>query len=113
MPGQSWSKEIHEALPTNLPFMDIQCFIYQPDSMKWVPSESEVSGWSVKVKCEMIREHLMVNGLDEKLWYEPPSSWLEYFGIMLEGYAEVIPKSKARRSQPSSKSDIPNNSKEE
>ncbi len=96
MPRQSWSEEIHEALPTNLLFVDVKHFIYQPDSMKWVPSESEVSGWFVKDKCEMIRECLRVNGLDEKLWYEPPSSWLEYFGISLEEYAEVIPKSKAR-----------------
>ncbi len=96
MPGQSWSKEIHEALLTNLPFVDVKHFIYQPDSTKRVPSESEVSGWSVKDKCETIHECLMVNRLDEKLWYEPPSSWLEYFGITLEEYAEVIPKSKAK-----------------
>ncbi len=82
-PGQSWSEEINEALLTNLPFTDIKHFIYQPDSTKWVPSESEVSGWYVKDKCEMVCDHLMVNGLDKKLWLEPPSSWLEYFGIAL------------------------------
>ncbi len=66
--------------------------------MKQAPNESEVSGWFVKDKCEMIHEWLMVNRLDEKIWYEPPSSWLEQFGITLEEYAEVIPKSKARQS---------------
>ncbi len=79
-------------MPTNLPFMDIRCFIYQPDTSKRIPSET----WSVRDKCEMIRDQLMVNGLDEKLWYEPPSSWLQYFGATLEEYIEVIPKPKAR-----------------
>ncbi len=66
-------------LPTNLPFNDIQHFIYQPDASKQVPNELEVSGWSVKDKCEMLFNCLMVNRLDEKFWFEPPSSWLEYF----------------------------------
>ncbi len=84
--------------------MDIRCFIYQPDTSKRIPNETEVLGWSVRDKCEMIHDWLMVNGLDEKLWYEPPTGWLQYFGVMLEEYVDVIPKPKARQSRQSSKS---------
>ncbi len=98
-PNRDWSdtwsvlvKEISKVLPTNLLFTDIRRLIYQPDSSKRVPNESEVSSWSLRDKCEMICERLMVNGLDEKFWYEPPSGWLEFFRILLENYVELIPK---------------------
>ncbi len=55
----------------------------------------------------------MVNGLDEKFWFEPPPSWLAYFGVTLAEYAEVIPRTKVKQSRQLNKSKVPDNSKEE
>ncbi len=93
--------------------MDIKHYIYQSDSSKRVPNESKVLSWSLKGKCKMIHERLMVNGLDEKFWYEPPASWLQYFGILLENYIELIPKPRARRNRQASESEVLVDSNEE
>ncbi len=61
----------------------------------------------------MLLNHLMVNGLDDKFWFEPPSSWLEYFGVTLAQYVEVFPKEKTKSSKQFDKSEVPDNSKEE
>ncbi len=61
----------------------------------------------------MLLNRLMVNGLDDKFWFEPPSSWLEYFGVTLAQYAEVFLKEKTKSSKQFDKSEIPDDSKEE
>ncbi len=98
LPKKSWSEEIADDLPLNLPFTDVRRFIYQPDTTKRVPNELTLTSLTGREKCQMLRNRLMINGLNEKFWYEPPFDWLEHFGVTLAEYAEVNPKPKARRS---------------
>ncbi len=85
------------------PFNHVRRYLKMKDERRRAPSKKQILTLPINECCDSIRSTLTANNFSENLWYHPPNSWLEYYGVSLIDYQKYFPdnrlRSKARRTK--------------